>query len=142
MSEAKTKVELMSEMRELQQQYSAVAAKLKDIQFAEDKEAFKQRQLANIESYKAKYKFYANDKGEAKEIDWEEVEKLVKSSFDNYGKAVRGYALGLDQHGMEGLGHDNSFDPMVEEEGDARKYAERKARQLEFIEKAKQQQKK
>lgn len=136
----------MSEMREIQQQYAAVAAQLKELTFAEEKAAFEQRQLTRLEEYKQKYKFYASLEGEAKEIDWEEVEKLVRSSFVSYGKPAPGYSLGFDQSGTEGLGCDygnrTTFNPMVEEETDVKKYAARETRRLEFIERAKQQPKK
>lgn len=143
MSETKTKSELLSEMRELQQEYSKRAAILKEMTFNDEKADYEKRQLERLEQYKAKYKFYANSKGEAKPIDWEEVEKLIRSSFETYGQRGSGYYLGFDQTGVEGLGCDygtgGTFSPMVEEESDARKYAEREARRQEFIERSKTQ---
>ena len=143
MSEVKTKAELMSELREIQQKYSAVAAQLKELTFAEEKAIYEQRQLTRLEEYKQKYKFYASLKEEEpKAIDWEEVEKLVRSSFASYGKPAAGYSLGFDQSGMEGLGCDygnnTNFNPMVEEASDIPKYIARETRRQEFIDRAKQ----
>lgn len=137
-----TKSEILTEMRELQQSYARAAAKLKEFSFAEDKAIYEKRQLERLEQYKAKYKFYVEADGTAKEIDWVEVEKLITTSFGSYGDSKgQGYGLGSDSDGMEGLGHDNgnggSFSAMVEEEADARKLTERLKRKEEFLARAK-----
>lgn len=140
----KTKTELLSEMRELQQQYAERAQTLKDMNFEEEKAEFEKRQLAYLEEFKGKYKFYASLDGTAKGIDWDEVEKLIRASFVSFGKDVKGYALGTNQLGVQGLGANygdpsSLFTPMVEDEVEARRYAEREERRAKFIEKAQQQ---
>lgn len=137
----KTKVELISEMKELQQEYGKRATLLKSMTFDEEMKERETRQLERLEAYKAKYKYYASSDGTTKDIDWTEVEKLVRTTLTqdpNKG----GYALGFDQTGMEGLGYDyvqgGLFTPMVEEESDAKKYAEREKRRIEFGEKRKE----
>lgn len=137
----KTKAELLSEMKELQQEYGKRATLLKNMTFDEEMKEREARQLERLEAYKAKYKYYAQPDGTAKEIDWTEVEKLVRATL-TVDPSKGGYALGFDQTGMEGLGYDyvqgGSFTPMVEEEADARKYAEREALRKEFIAKHKE----
>ena len=134
----KTKVELMSEMRRLQAAYSEVAGQLKQLTFAEEKVQREVRQLERLERYKSKYSLYANDDGTTKAIDWEEVEKLIKTSFNS---DTVSYGLGFDQNGMEGLGYDygtgKQFQPMVEDDTDARRYFEREKLRQEFTEKSK-----
>jgi predicted nuclease with TOPRIM domain len=135
----KTKTELISEMKELQQSYSKLAAVLKAMTAEEEAKQTEARQLERLEQYKAKYKFYAQADGSVKDIDWEEVEKLIKTSF---GKQL-GYALGFDQTGMEGLGYDYGnggvFAPMVEDETEAQRCIAREKRRQEFIANSKQQ---
>lgn len=130
---SKTKTELLTEMRELQNSYAKVAGEYKELVAKEEVDNFNARQMERLELYKTKYKFYAMNNGEAKPIDWEEVEKLVKST--------PGYALGFDQTGMEGLAYDygngSTFSPMVEEEADVRKYLEREKLRSEFAERVK-----
>lgn len=131
-----TKAEILSEMRELQQQYSAKATLLKQMQFDEEMKERETRQLERLETYRAKYKYYVQPDGSTKEIDWEEVEKLIKVTVAQ-DPAKGGFALGFDQTGMEGLGHESgnssAFTPMVEEESDARKYVEREERRQKFV---------
>ena len=134
----KTKTELLSEMRELQQEYAKRAGLLKEMQAEEDRSKFEERQLARLADYKTKYNFFVQAGGTVKAIDWEEVEKLVTTSFGKQG----GYALGYDQNGMEGLGCDYgqgaSFDAMVEDEVEAKRFVEREKRRLEFAAQRKQ----
>ena len=136
--EVKTKTELLSEMRELQSAYSKVASKLKVITAKEEQEQLEARQLERLASYKTKYNFYIQDDGTTKAIDWEEVEKLLKTSFTSQNE----YGLGFDQTGMEGLGSalgsGSGFTPMVETERDAVQYIEREKRRQDFIVKNKQ----
>lgn len=144
MSEQKSKSELLTVMRELQQAYAKAAAELKEFTFAEDKAEHEKRQLQRFEAYKAKYTFYIQADGTAKTIDWEEINKLLTTSFASYGSGkAEGYSLGFDQNGMEGLGFDfgngNEFTPMVEEEGDVRKFNEREVRRKEFAARLKRQ---
>ena len=133
----KTKTELLSEMRELQAAYSRAAAELKAMSAAEEAAAYESRQLKRLEEFKGKYKFYAQEDGSTKEIDWEEVEKLIRSSFGTN----QGYALGFDQTGQEGLGVDygqgGAFTAMVEDEVEAQRFAARATRRKEFAAKAK-----
>lgn len=136
----KTKTEILSEMRELQQLYSKAAAVLKQMTYEEELKETIARQMDRLAAYKAKYNFYVQNDGTAKPIDWDEVEKLIKTSLDNPNLPT-GYALGFDQTGMEGLGYDygngGTFSPMVEEENDVRKYLEREKLRQEFLAKAK-----
>lgn len=141
---SRTKDVILSEMKELQQQYSKRSSELKDLAFIEDKAEYEARQLARLAEYKSKYNFYIKD-GEAKPINWDEVEKLVRTSFDSFGKPAAGYSLGFDQTGMEGLGCDygngGDFTPMVEDESDAPKFLAREKRRKEFIARAKAEKK-
>jgi hypothetical protein len=120
-----TKQELLDQMRIHQTAYSQLASEVREINSQEEQETYEKRQLERFEQYKAKYKFYVKEDGSVKDIDWEEVEKLIKTST----RTLRPYALGFSQYGMEGLGHDygtgGSFSPMVEDETDARRYIER-----------------
>lgn len=123
-----TKQELLDQMRVHQAAYSKLAAEVKEINLKEEQETYEKRQLERLEQYRVKYKFYAKDDGSLKEIDWEEVEKLIRTSFDQR----LGHALGFDKYGMEGLGYDygngGTFIPMVEDEVEARRYNERAKR--------------
>ena len=133
-----SKTELLSKMREHQQQYAAYAAELKKLTAEEEHKLMQERQLSRLEEYKNKYTLYVQEDGSTKTIDWEEVEKLITSSFESDA----GYALGFDQTGTEGLGRNygnlSSFTPMVEDEVEARRYVEREKRRQEFIAKARQ----
>jgi hypothetical protein len=135
---AKTKTELLSEMRELQQEYARVASLYKEMNAADERAKFEERQLARLADYKTKYKFFVQNDGTPKAIDWAEVENLVVTSFGKNG----GYALGFDQNGMEGLGCDYgqgaTFDPMVEDETEVSRYLAREKRRLEFAAQRKQ----
>ena len=121
-----TKQDLIDQMRTLQQQYAALAEQLKAIKVEEEREGKKARQLALLESFKTKYKFWA--KLESPEIDWAEVDKLINTSFGQ----PHVYMVTYDSSGMPGLllvvdGSPYEFQPMVEEESDIRKYNEREA---------------
>lgn len=132
-----TKSELISKMREHQQEYAKYAAELKALSAAEEQKAYQDRQLARLEEYKAKYNFFVEEDGSVKQIDWAEIETLIKTSFDK----VTGYALGFDQTGMEGLayntGNGGTFSPMVEDEVEAKRFTAREKRRKEFASKAK-----
>jgi hypothetical protein len=132
-----TKSELLSKMKEHQQAYAKYAAELKAISAAEEQKAYEERQLARLEEYKAKYRFFVNNDDTIKEIDWEEVEKLIKTSFNQN----LGYSLGFDQNGMEGLGYGDSsggqFIPMVEDEIEGQRFLARDKRRKEFAAKLK-----
>lgn len=128
-----SKTELLTKMRTLQAEYSKYASFLKIITNEEDMRDREHRQLARLEEYRNKYKFYVQDDGSAKLIDWEDVEKLVRQSIPT----GEGYMLGYEQSGMEGLGYFHQsgftkFTPMVETEEDVRKYVERETRKKEF----------
>lgn len=128
----KTKSELMSEMRELQQEYSKRAAELKAITSAEEEAEKQKRQNERLENFKSKYNFFIKEDGSLTPIDWNEVNRLVTSSFGQQG----GYSLGFDQTGAEGLGHSfmggSTFSPMVEDETAGKRFFEREQRRVEF----------
>lgn len=124
------RTELLKSMKYHQEEYAKLASELKALKQAEQAEHDKVHQMARLEAFKAKYKFYVKD---LIPIDWEEVEKLVTVS---YGRDD-GYALGHDETGMPGLivvnnGAIAAFSPMIEEEGDARKYNEREEKRREI----------
>jgi hypothetical protein len=131
--------ELLSKMKELQQEYAKHAAELKALKEEDEQKQFQERQLSRLEAYKAKYKYFVSGDGSVKEINFEEVEKLIRSSFGQKS----GYALGFDSSGMEGLGYDSGatsghgdagyFTPMVEDETEAKRYVEREARRQEWL---------
>ncbi len=127
-----TKTEILSKMRQHQAEYAKYAAMLKEITAKEELKAEEARQMKRLEAYKLKYKFLVQDDGAIKEIDWEEIEKLVRQSIGT----GQGYALGFNSAGDEGLGYDHgngsSFSPMVEEESDAKKLVARYERIREF----------
>lgn len=133
---AKLKSDLIKLMRHHQQEYAALSAQLKEINLVEEQESFEKKQLSKIQEYREKYNFYVSLKdGSTKSINWDEVERLVTSSFSVSG----GYMLGFDESGMPGLGNlnNNSFEPMVEEETDGRKVYERELRRKEYADKKK-----
>lgn len=140
MSETLNKSEILSAMREHQKAYSELSAQLKQITAAEEFESYRARQMSRLEEYKGKFKYYVDlSSGETKPIDWEEVEKLIKTSFDNptyHAGNLLGYALGFDSTGMCGLGNDygngGTFNPMVEDEADGRKAFEQEKRRQEY----------
>jgi hypothetical protein len=127
-----SKTEIISQMRQHQAEYAKYAALLKEISLKEDLKAEESRQMSRLEVYKQKYKFLVQDDGAAKEIDWDEIEKLVRQSLGT----GQGYALGFNSAGDEGLGYDfgsgTNFTPMVEEERDAQKLIQRYKRIKEF----------
>ena len=130
----KTRNELLSEMREHQAAYAKLAAELKALSAADEAAALEERQLKRLEDYKAKYKYYAavGESGDLKEIDWDEVEKLVKASFGTGA----GYSLGFNEVGQEGLGHDygngGHFSPMFEDALEIERYKAREVRRQQF----------
>lgn len=128
-----TKSELLSKMREHQQEYAKYAAEYKALSLEEEKKEFEERQRKRLEEFKTKYKFLIQDDNSIKEIDFVEIEKLVLHS--------PGYALGFDQTGQEGLGYEapgtSHFTPMVEDEVEAERFLARDVRRKEFIAKAK-----
>ena len=137
------KTEILSKMKEHQKAYSELSAQLKAITAEEENKELQERQLKRLEEYKVKYKFYVHLSEDLSDntvtlIDFEELEKLVKSSFESN---VVSYALGFDQTGMEGLGYTvgggTSFTPMVEDEVEAERFIAREKRRREFIAKSK-----
>lgn len=133
-----TKSEILSAMRQHQQEYAKFAAQLKVLSAKEEHQARVTRQFNRLETFRNKYKFFVDiNDGSTKEIDWNEIEKLIKSTLDE----ADGYGLGFDQTGMPGLGASyhggGGFQPMVEEESDGRKVAEYEARRREYAERAK-----
>lgn len=130
-----TKEEIIKQMKFHQDQYALLKSQMNEIQRNENRELHKKRQLARLEEFKIKYKFYVTS-GDPILIDWEEVEKLLNVSFTQ----DVGYALGWDDSGMPGLGSANGFSPMVEEEQDARKYIEREAKRKEIASRRKSEQ--
>jgi hypothetical protein len=127
-----SKTELLSKMREHQSKYAEYSSLLKEITAAEDLKMETERQTKRLEEYKTKYTLFIQEDGAPKSIDWEEVEKLILNSIGT-GK---GYALGFNAYGEEGLGYTQgeytSFSPMVEEESDVRKFLERETRRKEY----------
>lgn len=134
-----TKSELISKMKEHQQEYAKYASELKALSAAEEQKVYQERQLARLEEYKSKYTLFVKEDGSLKEIDWAEIETLVKTSFNQ----STGYALGFDQTGMEGLacdyGNGSVFSPMVEDEVEADRFISREKRRREFIARSKGQ---
>lgn len=138
------KAEIISKMREHQQEYAKYATELKKITSAEDQKATEERQLARLEEYKGKYTLYvkiAEDLSDVQitPIDFNELEKLIRSSFIE--DAATSYALGYDSSGMEGLGYSIiangnatpiSFTPMVEDEREAERFVAREKRRREY----------
>jgi len=127
-----TKTEILSNMRRHQAEYAKYAAMLKEITAKDDLKAEEIQQMKRLEAYKAKYKFFVQADGSIKEIDWDEIEKLVRQSIGT----GQGYALGFNSAGDEGLGcnygNGGTFTPMVEEESDAKKLVARYERIREF----------
>jgi hypothetical protein len=127
-----SKVEILANMKKHQAEYAKYAAMLKEIMMKDELKAREVEQMKKLESYKAKYKFFVQPDGAIREIDWEEVEKLVKQSFST----GQGYTLGFNSAGDEGLAYSyentSSFTPMAEDESDAKKLVARYERIKEF----------
>jgi len=132
-----SKTDILTKMREHQQEYAFYATELKKLTAVDDRKALEERQLKRLAEYKIKYKLFLKRDGYTKDIDWEEVENLIRKMFDT-GK---GYSLGFNSEGFEGLAciyeGNVTFEPMVEDEVDARRMNEREKRRREFSSKNK-----
>jgi hypothetical protein len=126
------KTEVLKAMKFHQEEFSKLNDIYKTFKQEDKRAADEKYQTRNFNEFKEQYKFYAKlnvETGEpyAVAIDWEEVWKLISTSFG----LEEGYCLGYDITGMPGLVHGNfkttahTFSPMIEEESDSRKYWER-----------------
>lgn len=126
-----TKEEIMKQMRFHQAEYSKLNEEYKTLKAQEDQEHFVSKQLARLEEFSAKYKFFLGDEGAPVAIDWEDVSKSIKSTVS----MEEGYALGWDETGVACL-IKSTYNNVVltglfEEESDIRKYLEREAKRKE-----------
>lgn len=133
-----TKEDILNQMKFHQAEYSKLNEEYKKLKQVDEAANYVTKQLARLEEFKVRYKFYANtSKGEPEVIDWEKVETQIKAGDDRNGPA-----LGWDETGMPGFGggygggsgHSSGgwFSPMVEEEGDIKKYLEREEKRREI----------
>ena len=129
-----TKEELVSKMRFHRSEYEKLSDEWKVFQQEENLKRHFDKQKSRLETYKAQYKFYVQPDGAMREIDWDEVEKLL-ASWD--GK--EGYVLGFDEHGTCGLAcllqSNESFSAMVEDETEAARLVARYERIQSYKEK-------
>lgn len=120
-----SKKDILTKMKELQAEYSNFSSMLKQLTSEEEAKTRQDKQIKALNDVKLKYHFFLKQDGTLTPINWEEVEKLVTASLSS----EKGYKIGFNEHGDEGLGYSNDnesfLEIMVESEQDGAKTLER-----------------
>jgi hypothetical protein len=127
-----TKEEILAQMKVHQSEYSKLNEEYKRLKTLEEKEFSDKRQLARLEEFRTKYKFYAHMTAAPEPINWDNVAEAIQDSLKTGGNS----ALGWDETGMPvvsmQVGYNVGMYALVETEDDAKKYVERELKRQEI----------